>query len=694
MFLNSKFTFLSLLTISFSFAQEKVIVLDTIKKQNLEEVVVTATRTERQLSSLPLPVQLISKEQIKQSGSLRLNDILDEQTGLLIVPDFGGVLGIQMHGLDAQYTLILIDGVPLIGRSAGTLDLSRITVNNIKQIEIVKGPSSSLYGSEAIGGVINIITDVPKNTKLKGTASYRLGSFETQDANLNLGFGTKKWNVNASLNGFSTKGYDLDKTTDSKTVLPYRNATPQLQLNYKFSDKLNLATSARYFVQNGDLVAYVDDEKASGESITNEYNSHTRLFHNPNKALSFTYEFYATQYHVNQELRFDADNSVLENSYYKEKLLRPEIRTSFKKRNTTYTGGIGYGFNNLDRTYFAEKIDYNSYYAFLQYDYNINQKWNVLSGARYDKNEAYASAFSPKFALNYNINKQFSLQGSVGYGFKAPDLRQLFFDFENPSVGYVVLGYNVAPARLSELEAQDRIENSLVDADFFDNPLRPEASVGFNFGIKHQIEKIKTNLNIFYNNVENLIDTKAVARLKNGQNVFSYTNIGSVFTEGVEMNSSYHINSNFQLSGGYQFLIAKDNDVIDAIKNGQVFARDPITSQSFRIKEKDYFGLFNRSKHTANIKYYLKIPSWGLSHNLRATYRSKYGLFDTNDNAILDNYDEFAKEYIIFDTSFTKKIGSKFEIQTGVDNILDFTDTQNASNFPGRLWYCKAQYNF
>ena len=77
---------------------------------------------------------------------------------MITVPDFGGGEGIQMQGLDAQYVLILIDGVPLVGRSAGTLDLNRISVGNIKQIEVVKGASSSLYGSDALGGVINIIT--------------------------------------------------------------------------------------------------------------------------------------------------------------------------------------------------------------------------------------------------------------------------------------------------------------------------------------------------------------------------------------------------------------------------------------------------------------------------------------------------------------------------------------------------------
>jgi outer membrane receptor for ferrienterochelin and colicins len=110
---------------------------DSLITEKLDEVVVTATRTKRQLSSLPTPVQIVSKTDIKQSNSLRLSDILNEQTGLITVPDFGGGEGIQLQGLDSQYTLIMIDGVPLIGRSAGTLDLDRITVGNIKQIEIV-----------------------------------------------------------------------------------------------------------------------------------------------------------------------------------------------------------------------------------------------------------------------------------------------------------------------------------------------------------------------------------------------------------------------------------------------------------------------------------------------------------------------------------------------------------------------------
>ncbi len=650
--LNNKLFLLFFLVVMQLHSQQK----DSVASQKLDEVIVTATRTERQLSSLPLPVQLISKAQIKQTGALKLNDILEEQTGLIVVPTFGGVLGIQMQGLDSQYTLILVDGVPLVGRSAGTLDLSRVTVNNIKQIEIVKGASSSLYGSEALGGVINIITEVPKNKKFSGELNSRLGTFFTADNNLNFGFGIKKLNINASINAFSTDGYDLDKSTDVATVSPFKNVTTSLQLKYFLSNKLNFLISNRYFNQSNDVDFNFGNRKTLGSQNTNDYNSHSRIFYNPNKNLSFLGEFYASQYFVKEEVRFQDNNNLFYDDFFKENLIRPEIRSSFKKRNTNYTFGIGYNFNNLERTYFSEKALNNSYYGFFQYDYNIDKKWNVLAGIRYDKNLSYASVTSPKLALNFNLNKQFSLQGSIGYGFKAPDLRQLYFDLENPAVGYIVLGHNVVLEKIKRLEEQNRIVIIMVPImDIFNTPMKPENSVSYNFSVKHNSKITKNSINAFYNEITNQIETLAIARLTNNQNVFSYKNVASIYTAGLEFNLSIKITNNIDISGGYQYLIAKDNDVIQDLKDKKIFARDPITSQSFELKQSDYFGLFNRSKHAANFKYFIKIPACNLNHNFRATYRSKYGLFDTNNNAILDNYDVFAKEYVIFDTSITKK---------------------------------------
>jgi len=118
----------------------------------LDEVVVTATRTENKVSNIPLPIQVISAKNIQLSGSQKLIDILQMQTGLVIANNpLGTALqgypnpfgdGIQMQGLDPAYTLILVDGEPLIGRNAGIINLARIAIGNIKQIEIIRGPAT------------------------------------------------------------------------------------------------------------------------------------------------------------------------------------------------------------------------------------------------------------------------------------------------------------------------------------------------------------------------------------------------------------------------------------------------------------------------------------------------------------------------------------------------------------------------
>ena len=155
-------------------AQDTVPVIDSAYFKLLNEVVVTATRAERKLGNVAVPVTIISQKQIQQAGTLRLRDILQETTGLFITSGFGA--GVQMQGLSADYTMILIDGEPLVGRTAGVLDINRIAVGNIKKIEIVKGPSSSLYGSEAMAGVINIITDHSRKKQLSAGLRYGFGN--------------------------------------------------------------------------------------------------------------------------------------------------------------------------------------------------------------------------------------------------------------------------------------------------------------------------------------------------------------------------------------------------------------------------------------------------------------------------------------------------------------------------------------
>lgn len=709
------------------FSQEiKQVVVDTSKVEQLEEVLISATRTRRQLSSLPLPAQIVSEKEIKSVNSLRLNDIINEQTGLITVPDFGGGEGIQLQGLDSQFTLILIDGVPLVGRSAGTLDLSRVSVGNIKQIEIIKGASSSLYGNEALGGVINIITEDPKNG-FEGDVNYRRGTFNTQDIGANLNYKKEKFGVNVFINRFSSDGYDLLENDALNTVEPYKNHTFNTKFTYDFSEKLKLSLSGRYYNQVQDNIA---SETLKGESKIDEWNTLLKLNYQFNEKWKSYLEFYATRYKAEEFLNDETSETVFSQSDFNQSFIRPEFRTTYKlNKDNTIIAGIGLTNEQLKRTYFSTTPEFNSPYIYAQYDGNITEKLNVILGARFDNHSEYESQFSPKAAIRYELNDKFSIKGSAGYGFKAPDFRQLYFDFTNDAGGgYTVLGYNSVSRRLQELFEQNQLRFSQKElsngtfeeftieekqteitrvASLFNGNLKPESSIAYNFGIDYKpIETLKININFFRNDLENEIITRVlksehnldnIPKLigkTNGQNIFSYFNVAESYTQGVELNSTYKIHQNLKISAGYQLLFAKDKEVEQAFKNGDVFARLSSNSPSFRLKERDYFGLFNRSRHMANFKVFYTVPKWKLNTNLRGTYRSKYGLFDSNGNTYLDKYDEFVDGYSIWDFAINKTVFENYKLGVGVDNIFDFKDTQNITNIAGRLIYGTININF
>lgn len=686
---------MSILAVASFFTSMSQKVTDSTNVNTLEEVILTATRTERQLSSLPLPVTLISKKNISQSGTIRLNEILNEQTGIITIADESGFEGVQIQGIASDYILILIDGVPLVGRSAGNFDLSRLTVGNIKQIEVVKGPSSSLYGSEALGGVINIITEKPKTDQLSGNLSYRIGTFTQQDMNLEINQGIDKLRYSLFMNRFSSQGYDLNPEVDGQTVNPFENYTLHARMFYDFNDKLSLFNSVRFYDQVQEAGLTLNNVAFNGDSNEREWNAHTRLDHKWNNKLTTSYELYFTNYMANELLADPISGNVLNDSDFDQKLLRPEVRGSYAfAKAGTLTAGLGYQYDELDRTFFDTTVRFNSQYVFAQHDINPTERLNIIAGARYDNHSAYSNQFSPKLALRYKLNHAFALKASVGYGFKAPDFRQLYFDFTNSAVGYTVLGYNVALDKLEQLQQQGQILDVVVSTNDLNKPLEAESSIGTNVGLTFKKGKWNSELNLFRNDISNLIDTRVIARLTNGQNVFSYVNFDEIYTTGFELNTDYKVNKSLNLSVGYQLLYAYDKQQQQDVANGQVFARDPSTSQAVMLERSDYFGLVNRSRHHANLKVFYDIPKAETNLNLRILYRSAYAQFDTNGNGLIDRFDtSFVNGFVTVNVAASKVFYEDFNLQIGANNLLNHRDN-NIPSLPGFQGFIRLHYEF
>lgn len=686
-----------------SFSQE-----DTLFSKTLTEFVVTATRTERKLSNVAVPVQIISKKSIIQSGSVRLNDILAEQTGLYVTSSGattsagGGVFGngIQLQGLSPDYTLILLDGEPIIGRQGGVIDLSRLAVGNIKKIELVKGPSSSLYGSEAMGGVVNIITEQAQLNRVD--ASFRYGRFNSTDANLTAAIKKQKWGMQWFGNRNSSDGFDLDKAAPGKTVDPFGSYTTQARFNFNPAEKTRISVSGRYYNEKQDNY-FLTQDISSGSTIAITGNGRVKDMNlNPvitqqfNNNLRSSLRFYFSRYEYEQKLLEESDKSPYYYDFFQQDFYRAENQTDINLPAKNFLSvGAGLVAEKLNTTRYAGKRSNDIRYAFIQDEWRATEKFTLIGGLRYDDNSAYQSRLSPKLAGLFKINDKLRINASYGAGFKAPDFRQLFLNFLNTAAGgYVVYGANEITIAELESQKQQGILSDILPKAGQLALLEPEISKGLNAGLHYDVnEKLSFDLNLFRNDIDNLIQVDIIAFRNNAAPVYSYFNVKEAYTQGAEINSLYKINNKFQVQGGYQFLMTADKADIKRIKEGSVFARDRQTNESYRVSQSDYAGLPNRSKHMANAKLFYENEKKGWSASLRVIYKSRWGTYDKDGNGIINREDEFANGSAVVNINAAKTIHA-FRIQAGVDNLFNYKDEINLPGQPGIQPYVSINYSF
>jgi outer membrane receptor for ferrienterochelin and colicins len=678
---------------------------DSLFSKSLDEIVITATRTERKLGNVAIPTQIVSKRVIQLSGSLRLNDILQEQTGIFITSGSGssavggGVFGngIQLQGLSPDHTMILLDGEPLIGRQGGVMDLSRFAIGNIKKIELVKGPSSSLYGSEAMGGVINIITEPLQGKQF--TAGIRSGSFMNTDVYASGNYTGKKAAVYFFANRNSSHGYELDKSTPEKTLDPFYNYTGHLKFSYRFSPKTKLIVNNRYFHSYQESFYAINSSKINigGNGQTNDYTINPVLTHKFNNKISSQLRFLLSDFRFTQQLDSLSNNKQYYFDDFRQGFYRAENQTDIElnKFNTLTIGG-GYTLQTVTTTRYREKKEQHLYHAFVQNEWHGVKNLIVIGGLRYDYNTAFAARLSPKLAVNYRLNEKMKFNASYGAGFKAPDFRQLYLSFiNNAAEGYSIYGASEFSIERLEQQKQQGLIAQILPAAYQITTLQPETSRGFNFGVQASpVEKFKADINLFRNDVDNLINYVPVATNANGTSVFSYVNINRAFTQGVELNMNYQLFKNFSINGGYQFLETADKAILERVNNKEIFGRD-ITGGPARLMTKaDYSGLLNRSKHMANLRLFYDNIESGWSSSLRFIYRSRFGVIDRDGNGFANMEEEFAEPMLQVNTTVGKRISKQWNVQAGINNVFNQTNARFIPNLPGRNYFIAIHYTF
>ena len=305
------------------------------------------------------------------------------------------------------------------------------------------------------------------------------------------------------------------------------------------------------------------------------------------------------------------------------------------------------------------------------------------------------SRLSPKLAAQYKLNNKIRINASYGAGFKAPDFRQLFLNFLNTAAGgYVVYGANEITITELEKQMQQGIISIILPRAYQLTLLKPEISKGLNLGAHYDVnDKLAFNINLFRNDIKNLIQVDIIAFRSNNAPVYSYFNVKETYTQGAEFNSSYQLSNHLQLQGGYQFLKTADKTDIKRIKEGTVYTRDLMTNETYKVKRNEYAGLPNRSTHMVNAKLFYDNEKTGWSGSLRSIFRSRWGTYDKDGNGIINRDDEFAKGFVAINISAAKTINA-FKIQAGIDNLFNYKDKLNQPGQPGIQPYITILYTF
>ncbi|MDX5482791.1 MAG: TonB-dependent receptor, partial [Hymenobacteraceae bacterium] len=400
-----------------------------------------------------------------------------------------------------------------------------------------------------------------------------------------------------------------------------------------------------------------------------------------------TLKNYGTRYKTDSRIHYAANGALYDQSYFDQFFNRTEAQLDLHlSEKHVSTLGAGYTLEEVEATRYDDLRRMTASFLFAQHQWRPGSKLNVVAGGRFDQHSQYASRFSPKLSARYQVLPWLGVQASVGGGYKAPDFRQLLLNFTNPVAGYSVFGSSVVQPEMQRLQEQGLVAAVYIDPATI-SEIRAENSMGYNVGVTAKAGQwLSLRTNFFRNNIHDLIETAPVARKTNGQNVYSYFNVANVYTQGAELQLDIRPMPQLSFSLGYQYLDAQDADVRDRIERGEVYKRNQATQEVKRVKLSDYGGLFNRSRHSGNVKLFYTSQPHGFTGAIRGIYRGRFGFGDLNGNQILDTDREYAPAYFTWNLSTTKQVLQYLVLEAGVNNLFN-TTTPYEPSLTGRTFY-------
>lgn len=471
----------------------------------LDKIVVSATKTPHTLGDVPVDAEVITREELLKRNVQTAQDALDQTAGVIVEKNSGswGDKGkVRVYGLDQRFTLILVDGQRLLGGHQNGIDLQQISIDMIERIEILKGPSSALYGSDAVGGVVNIITR--KGTdKPEVSGSLAMGSRGTVVGSVSGGAGSE--NLKTRFNYTYRESDGIDREYDS-----YTEHILQGTVSLKLADNAEFTLKPYYSFQ--DMSEQEVNQERYGLNAFMDWRPDDK------STLRFRGSLFDFSYWTDDRSEdYALDNYELELLY---------SRILFDKHLLT----AGYEFWNerRDDTGKALKMDQTLHSFYLQDEIDCSPVVLVLGG-RLDSHERWGDEFNPKASIMLKATDDLKFRASVGRAFKAPSLLKLYAD-------WMMGPFHVHP-----------------------NPdLKPEKSFGYQAGVEYAINRdIVLKATWFRNDIEDMIRTITVYGSRPPYNMY-YENIDEAMTQGMELNFDARFSECVSARIGYTWLDTED----------------------------------------------------------------------------------------------------------------------------------------
>jgi vitamin B12 transporter len=494
---------------------------DSLSATTLRDVVITATKFPKNISETGKVLTVIDEEQLSRSAGKDLSQLLNEQVGLVINGANSNPAkdkSVFLRGAAGKYTLILLDGLPLNDPSGidGAFDLRLISIDQVERIEILKGSQSTLYGTDAIAGVINIITKKKGIKPLSGTGTVSYGSYNTLRANVGVSGSTDKLDYNLGYTRFQTDGISEAQDPDGSNNFDQDGAEQnavQLNLGYKPIEQISFRPFLRYNDFNGhyDLGAFTDDPRARYDASALQYGLNTD-FQFKKSAITMMYAFNKTNRTFEDMFgRYDYDGRFNHAEVFSKFNLSDQFQL---------LGGAAYQqFTMVATNTSIENPETSIISPYLSFFVNNLNGFSAELGGRLNSHSVYGDNITYSINPSYLIKKSAKLFLNYSTGFKAPTLSQLYGPF----------GAN--------------------------EDLKPEESVSFEGGLQWMAKggKLDTRITYFNRKIENIIVYTT-----------AYENREKLDDQGIEVEAFYKLKK-FTFTAFYTYV---DGDVTTQIGAG------------------------------------------------------------------------------------------------------------------------------